>query len=242
VSDDNTQSENPFARRGFIAAAIVVGVIVLAGVIVLVTSLTSPKGDPVVQPTNTSGPVASGSDKSVCGLEGFEQESTLTEAPATDWELVGTVAAPTDPDGAGPGVIASDGFRSCYAHTAQGALYFTVNFLAIGTDATIRNQLVDLVQNGPGRNAAQEASENSTGESGSGIRAQIAGFKIGSYDGDSATIDLALNTSTGVLVSQPIKLVWEEGDWKMVYSDDGQLPLEPAQLQSLGGYIPWAGA
>ena len=242
MSDDNTQPENPFARRGFVAAAIVVGVIVLAGVIVLVTSLTSPKGDPVVQPTNTGGPVAAGDDKSICGLEGFEEESTLTEAPDTEWELVGTVAAPTDPEGAGPGVIAADGFRSCYAHTAQGALYFTVNFLAIGTDATIRDQLIDLVQAGPGRDAAQEAQENSTGDSGSGIRAQVAGFKIGSYDGDSATVDRARNTSTGVLVSQPIKLVWEAGDWKVIFAEDGTLPLEPAQLQSLGGYIPWAGA
>jgi hypothetical protein len=242
VSDDNTQPDNPFTRRGFIAAAIVVGVILLAAVIVAVTAITAPKGDPVVEPTNTSGPVASGEDRSVCGLEAFETESSLTAAPETDWELVGTVAAPTDPEGAGPGVIDSDGFRSCYSHTAQGALYFTVNFLAIGTDATIRDKLIDLVQSGPGRDALQEAQENSSGGSGASDHAQVAGFKIGAYDSGTATVDLALNTSSGVLISQPIKLVWEDGDWKVVLSETGELPLSPSQLQSLGGYIPWAGA
>lgn len=241
MSNDNAQPENPFRTRGFIAAAIVVGVIVLAAIIVLVSALSAPK-DPVVQPTSTSGPVASGDDKSVCGLEDFETENTLTEAPDTDWELVGTVAAPTDPNGAGPGVIGSDGFRSCYAHTAQGALYFTVNFLAIGTDATIRDQLVDLVQSGPGKDALQQAQEGSTGGSGASDRAQVAGFKIGAYDGGTATVDLALNTSSGVLVSQPIKLVWEDGDWKVVLTNTGELPLAASPLQSLGGYIPWAGA
>ena len=52
MSDDSTQPDNPFASRGFIAAAIVIGVILLAGVIVLVTSLTAPH-TPVAQPTST---------------------------------------------------------------------------------------------------------------------------------------------------------------------------------------------
>ena len=90
MSDDNTTPSNPFTSRGFIAAAVVVGVIILAAVIVLVTSLTAPR-DPVAQPTSTpSGPVASGDDRSICGLEGFETESSLTAAPETKWELVGT--------------------------------------------------------------------------------------------------------------------------------------------------------
>ena len=36
----NTEPRSPFTRRGFIAAAIVVGIIVLAAIIVLVTTLT----------------------------------------------------------------------------------------------------------------------------------------------------------------------------------------------------------
>jgi hypothetical protein len=239
VSDDNAQPNSPFTSRGFITAAIIVGVIVLAAVIVLVTTLTSPH-DPIAQPTSTpSSPVASGTDKSVCGLPGFETQSSLTDAPKTKWELVGTVAAPTDPKGAGPGKVESDGFRSCFAHTATGALYAAVNFLALGTDGTLRPRLTELVANGPGKDAI--ANSNAAGSS-SSARAQVAGFKIDTYDSKSATVDLVLNYSTGSLVSLPVKLVWEDGDWKLVLTDTGELPLKPAQLQSLGGYIPWAGA
>lgn len=239
MSDDNTQPANPFTSRGFIAAAIVVGVILLAGVIVLVSALTAPKDDPVPTPTASSGPVASGDDRSTCGLEGFETESSLTAAPETDWELVGTVAAPTDEDGAGPGVIESDGFRSCYAHTAEGALYAAVNFVALGTDGTLRDRLTDLVAEGPGKDAI--ANSEGTGDP-SNSRAQVAGFKVSTYTDEAATIDLALNYNTGQLVSVPLKLIWEGGDWKLVLTDEGELPLSPSELQSLGGYIPWAGA
>lgn len=240
MSDDSTQPSNPFTSRGFIAAAIVVGVILLAGVIVLVTALTAPH-TPVAKPTSTpSGPVASGDDKSVCGLPGFETESSLTTAPTrTKWELVGTVATPTDTKGAGPGRIDSDGFRSCFAHTATGALYASMNFIALGTDGTLRPRLTELVAEGPGKDAIASSDPNAGSDS---ARAQLAGFKVDSYDGGSATVDLALNYNTGDLVSVPIKLVWEDGDWKLVLAEDGSLPLKPAQLQSLGGYIPWAGA
>ena len=240
MSDDSTQPSNPFASRGFIAAAIVIGVILLAGVVVLVTALTAPH-TPVAQPTSTpSGPIASGDDKSVCGLKGFETESSLTAAPThTKWELVGTVATPTDPNCPGPGRIDSDGFRSCFAHTAAGALYASVNFIALGTDGTLRPRLTELVADGPGKDAIASSDPNAGSDS---ARAQLAGFKVDSYDGGSATVDLALNYNTGDLVSVPIKLVWEAGDWKLVLAEDGSLPLKPAQLQSLGGYIPWAGA
>lgn len=241
MSDDNTQPESPFARRGFIAAAIVVGVIVLAGVIVLVTSLTSPKGDPVVQPTNTGGPVASGDDKSICGLDGFEEESTLTQAPDVEWELVGTVAVPEASSGAGPGDVRSDGLRTCFAHTAEGALFATVNYFAMSSDARTLPLLVDLIEPGAGRDAAEAAAEG--GGEPSNSRLQVAGFKVNSYTADEATIDVAWTvTSAGSqLVSLPMVLHWVDGDWKVVLTDDGQLPFGSAPLESLGGYIPWAG-
>lgn len=242
MSDDNTQPENPFTRRGFIAAAIVMGVIVLAGVIVLVTSLTSPKGDPVVEPTSTGGPVASGSDKSVCGLEGFEEESTLTEAPDVEWELVGTVAVPTAQSAAGPGDLRSDGLRTCFAHTAEGALFAAINYVALSTDARTRPLLVDLIAPGPGRDAAEEAAGENPGEA-SNTRLQVAGFKVNSYSAEEAVIDVVwtVTSSGGQLVSFPTALEWVDGDWKLTLSDDGQPPFTSSPLASLGGYIPWAG-
>ncbi|WP_394768316.1 hypothetical protein [Lacisediminihabitans sp.] len=238
MSDDSTQPSSPFASRGFIAAAIVIGVILLAGVIVLVTALTAPH-DPVAKPTSSpSSPVASGDDKSVCGLQGFETESSLTAAPATKWELVGTVAAPTDPSGAGPGRDDA-GLRTCYAHTAEGALFAAVGYLAVGSDARNVPRLYELLADGPVRDELQATP--SPGDA-SSDRLQVAGFKINAYSASEATVDVAwqVTSSGSQLVSFPTVLRWEHGDWKVVIDKNGP-PFAPSPLTSLGGYTPWAG-
>jgi hypothetical protein len=240
VSDDSTQPGNPFTSRGFIAAAIVIGVILLAAVIVLVTTLTAPHS-PVTKPTSSpSGPVASGSDKSVCGLPDFETESSLTAAPDTKWELVGTVAAPSDPK-VGPGKTNSDRLRTCFAHTAEGALYAAINYFASASDARTIPFLPDLIADGPGKDAALSSGDPKFAPS--NTRVQVAGFKVNSYSSTEAVIDLALTvtSASGQLVSMPVAVVWQNGDWKLELADDGSFPFSAAPLQSLGGYLPWAG-
>jgi hypothetical protein len=237
----NTETKSPFRGRGFIAAAIVIGVIVLAAIVVLVTSLTG--GEPEIKPTGTptATPTSSAADESICGLDGIETTSSLNGAPQNDWELVGTVAAPTEPEGAGPGVSA-DGFRSCYSHTAEGALYAAVNWFALSSDARNVAKLPELVEPGAGRDAAIAAA---AGESllPSETRLQVAGFKINSYDGQEAVVDVAWTVTSegGALVSLPTVLHWVDGDWKIVLTDEGTFPYASSPLTSLGGYIPWAG-
>ena len=232
---DDTNSSSGFGR-GFIIAAIVVVLVVLAGVIVLVSSIIGkPKADPSPHPSQSVDSAAA----SVCGLPGYETKSTLTQAPDAKWALVGTTAAPASPK-VGPGKTASDGLRTCFAHTAAGALFAAVNFIATPTDGSLRADIPDLLADGPGKDVAKNAPPGQP----SATRAQVAGFAINKYDGEHATVDVALNvaTSGGQLVSTPLELVWEHGDWKVVATDDGHLPLAPAPLQSLGGYIPWSGA
>lgn len=240
MSDDNTGRNSPFTSRGFIAAAIIVGVIILAAVIVLVTSLTAPH-DPVAKPTSTpSSPVASGGNKSVCGLTGFETKSSLTAAPKNKWELVGTVAAPTDPKSTGPGLVDKNGVRTCFAHTAEGALFAAVNYIALGSDARTQPRLIDLIEPGPGRDALKTAG---TDISQSNSRVQVAGFKVNSYSTHEAVVDLVymVISSNNQLVSFPMVMHWVDGDWKVSVTDKGQPPLAAAPLQSLGGYFAWAG-
>ena len=240
----STEPRSPFTRRGFIAAAIVVGIIVLAAIIILVTMLTRGATDtptPTTSPSASTAPSDNAADKSVCGLPGFEKVSSLTAAPDNKWELVGTVAAPNDPKGAGPGVI-KDGFRSCYSHTAEGALYASVTYIALASDSRNIPKLPDLIAPGKGKDAAIAAATGSP--SPSSTRLQVAGFKVNSYDGREAVIDVAwaVTSSGGALVSSPTVLKWVNGDWEIVLSDDGQPPFTSSPLENLGGYIPWSGA
>ncbi|MGE3194629.1 MAG: hypothetical protein AB7K08_14315 [Microbacteriaceae bacterium] len=236
---DNAQP-SPFTRPGFIAAAIVVLLIVVAGGIAVIVGLTS-QGDPDPTPTGTTGPGPSAEDESVCGLEDFETESSLTEAPDNEWELVGTVAAPTDPE-VGPGVVDDDGFRTCFAHTAEGALYAAANYVALSSDPRLQPRIWMLLEEGPVRDQAEADSASNPSEP-SSSRLQVAGFRVLEYSASTAIIDVAwqVTSPTPGLISMPIEFTWQEGDWRLATTDTG-LPYSPSQLQSLGGYIPWSGA
>ncbi|MFL2002061.1 hypothetical protein [Microbacterium sp. A1-JK] len=239
----NAESGGPFRRRGFIIAAIVVGAILLLGVIAIVASLLTNRDDdepgPTSAPTTSSSTDPADADLSICGLEDFEETSSLDGPPSNEWELVGTIAAPVDTRGAGPGVIDANGFRSCYARTAEGALFAAVGYVAVGSDARNVPRLYELLAAGPVRDEL-EASP-APGDA-SATRLQVAGFKINSYTADEATVDVAWQvTSEGsALVSLPTVLTWEDGDWKVVIGENGP-PFAPSPLENLGGYTPWAG-
>jgi len=244
----------PFHKRPlWIAIAAFLALVLVGGGIAAATGAFSGGGTPVAtptsdataaEPTTSASPSASAlpdGAASVCGLPGYEETSSLDTAPKTTWKLVGTVAVPDDPQGAGPGVTGSNGIRSCYAHTATGALYAVANYLGQATDARLISHIAELVAPGPGKDAAAAAAAAGASSS---VRLQIAGFKIESYSASETTVDVvATVTDKGnALVSMPMILKWVDGDWKFELTDKGTLPLDSSQLQSLGGYIPWAGA
>lgn len=242
MSDSPNQGR--FGGRWFIPAAIVIALVLVLVVVLVVVNLTrttqTPAADPTsAAPSSTTSAVPAAA-RSVCGLKGYETTNALSGAPSAQWQVVGTIPAPTDEKGAGPGKIDSSGFRSCYAHTAAGALFAVANFAALGTDATMYAKMPELVVDGPGKDAIVKQFESNSGASTGGLRAEIAGYKIDSYSADVAIVDLALNYSDGTLVSAPLKVEWHDGDWKVVLADDGSFPIAPSQLQSLGGYTPWA--
>lgn len=238
----DTESRNPFTSRGFIFGAIIFGVLVLAAVLLAVTSLGGGGGQST--PAATATPAVSATPginadaASTCGLDGYETTGTLTSAPTTEWTIVGTMAAPGSAE-VGPGTTDDNGLRRCYSHTVEGALFATANIWAMGTNGSLGESITDkLAVPGPGRDAALAQAANTTGN---GLSAQIAGFKTLAYSGDAATIDIAFTLNTGALMSIATELRWSEGDWKVQLSDDGQGAYRPVTLQSLGGYVPWAG-
>jgi len=223
---------------------VIVGVLVVIALVLVVSSLIGGGGNatPTATPEpsgSTSSPPAVEGDASTCGLDDIADTDTLTTAPVAEWVIVGTMAAPSA-DEVGPGETDADGIRYCYARTSEGALFAAANIWAMGTDSRLGPLITErLVVPGAGRDAAL-ASPGAGGNSG-GLAAQIAGFKILAYDGKNATVDLAFRLNTGNLVSVPQALQWSDGDWKVLLNDEGQSSLQPSGLQSLGGYIPWAG-
>lgn len=246
----DASEQNPYTRPGFVVAALAVAVVLILAAVLGYRTLTGPEEEERTAPPTATAPSTStaptetpsvaGVD-SVCGLEAVELDGTLTAAPAdTEWELVGTTAAPSVEDH-GPGVVEANGFRSCFAHTPAGALLAAANVAAMGSDPDLASSVAqNLFAKGPGRDVA--LSTTPPGNAGGGVRVQIAGFRILNYAGTEASIDLALRGSNGVLGAQVFDLVWEDGDWKIQIAPDGQLPTDLAVLPDLTGYILWAGA
>ena len=239
----DTESRNPFTSRGFIFGAIIFGILVLAAILLAVTSLgggggqSAPATTATPATTVTAEPDAAAA--SVCGLTGYESTSSLVTPPDAEWNIAGTVAVPSSAT-AGPGVV-DDGFRSCFAHTSEGALFSAISFVAMSSDAQTASRVSEMVVPGVGRDAAIANTDPNAPIS--STRLQLAGYKVTAYTADEAVIDLAwtVTTSGGALVSYPIALKWSEGDWKVQVADNGQPRFSASPLDSLGGYIPWSG-
>ncbi|MCM0616474.1 hypothetical protein MOD31_10595 [Paenarthrobacter sp. TYUT067] len=241
-STESTTESNPFTKPGFIIAAALVVALIAAAVVIFLL----PKGQGNAQPAPaesssaaTAEPSASAvSGKSVCGLPA-SAETALGKAPASKWELVGTMAAPTDPK-VGPGKTDDQGIRSCFAHSPQGALYAAVNLWALGSDPSKERAIANqLAAKGPGRDAGMKASP--TAAPPTNVKVQIAGFNV-SYTANQAVVELAFKADTGALASVPTTLLWQDGDWKGVVADNGAPLEEPRQIRDLSGFIPWSGA
>ncbi|WP_052436969.1 hypothetical protein [Georgenia sp. SUBG003] len=155
---------------------------------------------------------------------------------------MGTVAAPSV-EGMGPGED-DDGLRTCYARTPTGAVLAAANVAAMGSSPELVGRMTEeMTAEGPGRDAALDHLEaDGAPEIPGGVRYQIRGFRLLDYTGTEASVDVALGVDGGLTGSFVLDLRWEDGDWKVVLTDDGGLGSLPAPVPDLTGYTLWSGA
>lgn len=252
ADDAETRDENPWSQRSFMLAGGLVAIIALLAVVLTVTGSGEESTAPGVSEVDERPPMVSRAEEDGCQLPAGSQTVPTGSLSDTDWELVGRMAVPVAPEQYGP-ASREDGVASCYAQSPIGVLYAAANVIAAMTVPEKREAAADrLMARGPGRErliAAIEAT-NEPGEAEGGL--QIAGFAFESYDGSSAVIDLALETTTaGVtnydqlrrtgLVHLPM-VMRREGDWKLSIPETGNPFGALERLPDLDGYTAWSGA
>lgn len=244
-SADRADEKSTWTQPGFIAAAAVVAIIVLLGIILAFTG--GSESDALAPTTPSPAPVsgtapAADPDASACGLPPGSQ-SVPTATPRARWELVGQVAAPTAPNTVGPAKV-ERGLRSCFARSPKGALFAAVNVIAMTADPKRREIFVrNLTVPGIGRDRA--LAQRSSDAPNASTALQVVGFQIRDYLKDSAVVDLAFRVDTGNqagTVHLPLAMRWLDGDWKLALPDTGQPFDGMARLPSTDGYIAWKGA
>jgi hypothetical protein len=235
------QSGSRWTQRGFVLAAALLAVVILAALLIFVTSPGSHDGGSSGAPKeNANGaPPAKDPDASVCGLPAGGQQAPAVP-PEADWELVGTIAAPTARV-TGPG-IQQGKRRLCFAHSPTGALFAAVNFVA--TSAAAKGDpaiLRELTAKGAARDESIQADARSPGGYATAGGVQLAGFRIASSSADEATVDLAFALRDKGYARLPLSLRWERGDWKIIVPT-AEGPFAGLEtLATLSGFVPWSG-
>ncbi|SJZ61507.1 hypothetical protein SAMN02745673_00928 [Marinactinospora thermotolerans DSM 45154] len=253
---DGGGGKSPLASRSFIAAAVTVGVIVAAGGVVTAINLTGndtsaesgaiePSGGPAEgtvgeeeypEEATPGGVERSDGSESVCGLRSSEKDEFTGFPEDTSWGFVGMREAPSS-RAHGPGVVEDNGFRHCYAKSPEGVVLAAMNYTAMTSDPSLYLDLLDLYAEGPGKEVLKAKVE----EAGPSERVvgHIGGVRLLSYAADRARVDIALviQGSPGGTVSYPMDFRWEDGDWKIVTRENGEMVIPVAALYSLDGYI-----
>lgn len=250
MANEETQ-QSPWTRPSFLMAGALVMLLVIAGVVLSIIFTLGGNDDAdsnSSKPATTAAPTpdegeASGS--SVCGLDGdVLEEARLSKAPEVDeWEYAGTSAYPIS-EKYGPGANDPAGFNYCFQRSPEGALFAATSIVpgTINLDTT-RAWAEYVLAPGPYRDQLLTELANATEpEPGSSdeVRIRVSGFRLLSYTGETARVDLATQVSTGgdsAVISSVFELVWSDGDWKL--STETVEPFTVTPIPNMAGYVSW---
>lgn len=251
---------SPWARPGFIAAAVVIVVAVACGVYALTTT-GGHRNSAVPTRTHTATTATTNRTRGVmkaktaakstdgCGVPPGPQ-AVPTVAPAgITWTLWRTVALPSSPT-AGPLVVKGNTAR-CFAHSPLGALIAAVQIdMRFHTAETAEWRTVVYEQMVPSRGREKLAAEvealvksdpaQAAAPPAPGSIAQVAGFSFISYTPQTAVIDLVV-TDSGRYAVGPVTVSWVGGDWKLDVQPAGTVTGPAQPISSTVGYVAWSG-
>ncbi|MEV0005859.1 hypothetical protein AB0H28_26740 [Micromonospora sp. NPDC050980] len=230
----------PWTRPAFIGSAALALIIIIAGVLIAITSRDGEGGDIASTPPPAT-PTSDG---------GTPPQALPTAVPTTApagvrWELVGQVAVPAS-SSAGPARV-SGATAAGYAHTPEGALIAAAQLstragFSAGRDSwepTITQQFEPSADRDRLLAALRDAGDAPAQP---GELSQIAGFSYQSYTPDTAVIGLvfrapAAGTARYHVLS--LTLLWHDGDWRMVAPPGGAWTSVNRQTTDLVGVVEW---
>lgn len=260
-SSSSRESENPFTERGFLASAGVVGLVVLAGVVTLLSGPPSSTGEPTATGRTTPGTAATtraGSATSVaaalqadgtCAPPALQGTEVPVSQPAdTRWQPLDGFMLPRSAT-VGPAVINGDIAR-CYARTPTGAVFAALNGSRRYQRTTDWGAAAQhLLAPGPGRDVYMQQRATASGPNArpqqvlSGENApQPRGFRILEHNLDRVRVVLVSKPFEGGPVTYATWTVrWIDGDWRVEVPTSGSPPTS-APMNPDDPYVAWDSA
>lgn len=228
--------------RWAIASAVLLAIVVLAGIWVVATGDDGDGGgggggeaSPTTDRTESTTSTTTGESTSCPKAK--ESTAKALDGPVNMITYEGLQLPQAE---AGPKEIDPDsGLARCYDRSPTGAVMAAANFAGRAFASPSREQIVAR-QMSPG--AVRSKALREVGRMSPTARVEtcpVAGFAVRSFEPMRAVVRLAFRCEDGELRQDQIVLVWHAGDWLV----DGTV--EPAELPppgSLNGFQRWEGA
>lgn len=196
-------------KRWFWVAVTTVSLFFLLGVILF------PRGE---ERTPSSAAPSSSSAQPVldsgCAGAGASDDESVRDRKPKDTQWVTTDSGWVAPEAESIGPLVDSPLRSCFEHSAEGALYSSAWTLVQINDPEVRDIALDELLTGPGHEAAKKSLRDSKTRHGESSF-HIAGYRYLSYSPQRATIQLMVQTSSGDYRSMDMVMVWENNDWRL---------------------------
>lgn len=250
------QAELPFWRQGsFVAAAVFIGAVVIAGLFLLFTS--GPRPEQAAEPpaierpdpgTETSRPEATettaaapqttepqpGPDGDGCpALGSGTGQDALQTPPDVEWSPVGDVATAAS---ATDGPAEREGPKRCYAQTAAGALLASYNFAADSNSGLVSlRELTEqrVLPSAPMYDQLIRSSDRTPG----GTPFAAVAYRFVNASDEEYVVSIVYQVAqqhAPAMVEWRHTMRWVEGDWML--ADGGEI----TQISEIpAGYIEW---
>jgi hypothetical protein len=268
--DADGEGTSFWQERGFVASAVVVGAVLVCLLLWFFARSDSgtpasgatetpstvvpteqpteepsvPPATPTEQPTTTpTTPPPINAGRGGCRNRNPDQRIPQVAPPAVSWQFEADLLIPLQEAG-GPAVTASNGVRSCFAHSPTGAVLAAMVLLGqIRNPELTEDVLKTRIVPGAGRNRALAEIRATPTPKDLG-QVQFAGFKVIDYLPNRAIIQIAAEVNAKSVASLPVTMVWSGGDWRGVLREDGSFngSVAPEVLSSLDGYVGFRGA
>lgn len=234
----------------FSAAAVVLLAVtsVLIGVVVANQSPEGQVDESQLAPSSPSlpGMPSAGSEPaaSVCGLAGLDAEGKLISAgPDASWSYQGELAYPVSAT-AGPAMTSPSGYRYCFQHTSEGAVFAAANAAGNGStdDPEMMREWLDYVlADGRYREELLRKGSTPVPPDESDAHVGLVGFRLLSYSASEARVELAYITTGDLLTygyaSVTYTLVWQDGDW--LVGTDTDNTIQYRAIYDSSGFVEW---
>ena len=220
------QTPHSSIPRGVYVFLYILGLIVLAILLFMV-----PRGG--ASPVEHLGsPNQAAAEPGTCGAGASADKTVLKTAP-TDTQWVTTESGWVGPVSQTAGPVVESPIRSCFEHSAQGALYAAA-WALIHVNDSPEAYLTTVI--GPG---AEQITKDRMQDTTTRTVVRIMGYRYMSYTPERAVIRILFQTPSGTYRYFETTMEWHNGDWALwVPAEQPQVTDEFAKDK----YVTWTAA